>query len=92
MARVRVGVTIEAVPRVVWAAIADISTHVEWMDDAVEIRFTGRRREGAGTPSGVRRSTRLAPRQHARGERRGEHAAQHESGLAQRCPPVDGSW
>ena len=43
------GVTIEAAPRVVWAAISDIATHVEWMDDAVEIRFTGPRREGAGT-------------------------------------------
>jgi hypothetical protein len=32
----------------VWAAIKDISTHVEWMADAVEIRFTSRRRSGVG--------------------------------------------
>ena len=45
----RVGVTIEASPKAVWAAIQDISTHVEWMDDAVAIRFTSRRRAGVGT-------------------------------------------
>jgi uncharacterized protein YndB with AHSA1/START domain len=49
MARVRVGTTIDAPPRAVWAAIEDIATHVEWMDDAVEIRFTSRARHGVGT-------------------------------------------
>jgi hypothetical protein len=34
----------------VWDALADISSHVDWMEDAVAIRFTsGRRRHGVGT-------------------------------------------
>jgi hypothetical protein len=33
----------------VWAAISDISTHVNWMDDAVAITFTSPRRQGVGT-------------------------------------------
>jgi hypothetical protein len=34
----------------VWASIEDIASHVEWMEDAVAIRFTsGRRRSGVGT-------------------------------------------
>jgi hypothetical protein len=41
--------TIAAPPKVVWAAIEDISTHVNWMDDAVAIRFTSRRHHGVGT-------------------------------------------
>jgi len=49
VARIRVGVTIGAPPKAVWAAIADISTHVDWMREAVEIRFTSRRRQGVGT-------------------------------------------
>lgn len=32
-----------------WAAIEDISTHVDWMEDAVAIRFTSKRRRGVGT-------------------------------------------
>jgi uncharacterized protein YndB with AHSA1/START domain len=49
MARIRVQTTISAPPKAVWAAIADISTHVQWMDDAVAIRFTSKRRQGVGT-------------------------------------------
>ena len=32
-----------------WADVRHIASHVEWMEDAVEIRFVGRQREGAGT-------------------------------------------
>jgi hypothetical protein len=33
----------------VWASIKDIGSHVEWMEDAVAIRFTSSRRSGVGT-------------------------------------------
>ena len=48
MARIRVATTIDASPRVVWAAIEDINTHVTWMNDAVAIRFTSRNERGVG--------------------------------------------
>jgi hypothetical protein len=47
-ARIRVSVTIDAPPDVVWDDVRDIATHVEWMQDAVAIRFTGEAREGVG--------------------------------------------
>ena len=40
---------IEATPSEVWAAVEDISTHVNWMHDAVAIRFTTPQRQGVGT-------------------------------------------
>lgn len=40
---------IEATPEQVWAAVEDISTHVEWMHDATAIRFTTEQRAGVGT-------------------------------------------
>jgi uncharacterized protein YndB with AHSA1/START domain len=49
MARVRVRTTIAAPPEIVWAAISDVGTHVDWMEDAVAIRFTSERRQGVGT-------------------------------------------
>lgn len=49
MGRIRVSTVIDASPRRVWAEIADIARHVEWMDDAVSIRFTSGRRTGVGT-------------------------------------------
>jgi hypothetical protein len=49
MARVRVRIDIEAPPAVVWANVEDIATHVEWMEDAVAIRFDGDQRRGTGT-------------------------------------------
>jgi hypothetical protein len=49
VARIRVRAVIDAPPAVVWAELADIASHVTWMADAVEIRFTGDRREGVGT-------------------------------------------
>ena len=41
--------TISAPPKAVWAAISDIGSHVNWMDDAVAIHFTSRQRQGVGT-------------------------------------------
>ncbi|MDQ1395188.1 MAG: hypothetical protein QOG64_447 [Acidimicrobiaceae bacterium] len=40
MARVVVSIVIDAAPTEVWADVSDISTHVEWMQDAEAIRFT----------------------------------------------------
>ena len=37
-----------ASPAEVWRAVEDISTHVEWMRDAVEIRFLTEQRAGVG--------------------------------------------
>ena len=43
-------VVVRAAPAAVWAELADIPAHVEWMMDAVEIRFVGDgRRIGVGT-------------------------------------------
>lgn len=49
MSRVRVSTVIQAPPARVWEAVRDISSHVEWMEDAVAIRFTSARRDGVGT-------------------------------------------
>jgi uncharacterized protein YndB with AHSA1/START domain len=39
MGRVRVGTTVAASPRQVWAHIADVRAHAEWMRDAEAIRL-----------------------------------------------------
>lgn len=49
MARLRVQATIDAPAGVVWAELADIASHVEWMADAVALRFTSDRHAGVGT-------------------------------------------
>ena len=49
MGRIRVSTTIDAPPRRVWRDVRDIASHVEWMHDAVAIRFRTRRRRGVGT-------------------------------------------
>jgi len=49
MGKVRVGITIDASPDVVWDEVGVIERHVDWMADAVEIRFTSSRRRGVGT-------------------------------------------
>jgi len=49
MARIRVGITIDASPKVVWRSVEDITTHVEWMADAEAIRFLPGPRSGVGT-------------------------------------------
>ncbi len=48
MARIRVSVVIPASPRQVWDDVRNISSHVEWMTDALAIRFTSERRSGTG--------------------------------------------
>lgn len=49
MPRIEVATTIDAPPPVVWGQVRDIASHVGWMTDAEEIRFTSPRREGVGT-------------------------------------------
>lgn len=49
MSRVRVSTVIDASPPRVWAAVRDIASHVEWMEDAVAIRYTSPGRDGVGT-------------------------------------------
>jgi hypothetical protein len=39
---------LDASPNVVWRAVEDISTHPEWMRDAVEITFLTEQRQGVG--------------------------------------------
>jgi hypothetical protein len=47
--RLRVRTVLDAPPEQVWSDIEDIASHVEWMEDAVAIRFLGRARRGVGT-------------------------------------------
>ena len=49
MARIRVSTTLDAPPDVVWADLADIASHVEWMADARAIRFLTAQTAGVGT-------------------------------------------
>lgn len=49
MATIRVCTVIDAPPDAVWRAVEDISTHVDWMHDAVAIRFTSESTSGTGT-------------------------------------------
>jgi hypothetical protein len=59
MTSIRVATTIAAPPDAVWARIADIGSHVRWMDDAVAIRFTSATKAGVGTTFDC--DTRLGP-------------------------------
>lgn len=49
MPGVRVSVEIPAPPEEVWADVADVASHVEWMVDAREITFVSEQRTGVGT-------------------------------------------
>lgn len=49
MGRIRVSTVIDAPPARVWDEVRHVERHVDWMADAVEIRFTSRRRSGVGT-------------------------------------------
>ena len=49
MAEVTVVVEIDRTPTQVWSYLRDISSHVDWMADATEIRFTSEQTEGVGT-------------------------------------------
>ena len=49
MARIRVRTVLDAPPGVVWRDLQDISSHPEWMADAVAIRFLTAQTAGVGT-------------------------------------------
>jgi len=49
MARIRVSTVIDASPAQVWEVVRHVEDHVDWMHDAVAIRFTSGRRSGKGT-------------------------------------------
>ena len=49
MPRIRVSTVIDARPEVVWSAVENVATHVDWMKDAVAIEFTTTQRSGVGT-------------------------------------------
>lgn len=48
MGRIRVSTKIDAPPARVWDDIKDIASHVQWMEDAVAIRFTSPKHSGVG--------------------------------------------
>jgi len=56
---IEVSVTISAPLEAVWAAVADLESHVEWMADAESIAFLTARRRGLGTTMEV--ATRVGP-------------------------------
>ena len=49
MAHFRSSVSIDAPRNVVWAAVADVRRHSDWMADAAEIRLTSAQTTGVGT-------------------------------------------
>ena len=49
MGHIRVAVEIDAPPADVWSVVEPIERHVDWMADAVAIRFTGESTRGVGT-------------------------------------------
>lgn len=56
---VALSIEIPATPDEVWADLADVASHVEWMADAVAIEFLSSRRTGRGTRARV--MTRFGP-------------------------------
>ena len=59
MSHIYVSVVIDAPPSEVWAVVAPIERHVDWMADADAIRFEGPQRRGVGTRIAV--DTRVGP-------------------------------
>ena len=49
MPRIVVTTELDATPAEVWADLQDVGSHVEWMADAEEIRFTSEQQQGVGT-------------------------------------------
>jgi len=47
--RIRVAIDIDASPERVWRVVEPVERHVDWMADAVAIRFTSERTRGVGT-------------------------------------------
>lgn len=46
---IEVGIEIDATPEQVWHVVEPVERHVDWMHDAVAIRFTGEQTRGVGT-------------------------------------------
>ena len=59
MIEIRTTIVVEAPLETVWADLADIGSHIEWMVDAVAIRFTSPGDPGVGSTFDV--ATRLGP-------------------------------
>jgi carbon monoxide dehydrogenase subunit G len=49
MARISVSIEIDASPERVWEVVEPVERHVDWMADAVAIRFVGAQTRGVGT-------------------------------------------
>ena len=49
MSEIRVAIEIDAPPSRVWEVVEPVENHVDWMHDAVAIRFTGSQTRGVGT-------------------------------------------
>jgi carbon monoxide dehydrogenase subunit G len=49
MASLKVSTNVAAPPAQVWADLANIASHVEWMKDAVSLNFTSSSTQGVGT-------------------------------------------
>lgn len=49
MGRITVSIELDAPPDEVWRVVEPIERHVDWMADAVAIRFDGERTRGVGT-------------------------------------------
>lgn len=49
MSHIETSIEVGAPPALVWAHLADIGSHVEWMADAEAINFTSTSRQGTGT-------------------------------------------
>ncbi len=49
MSEIRVAIEIDAASSRVWEVVEPVENHVDWMHDAVAIRFTGSQTRGVGT-------------------------------------------
>lgn len=49
MSEIRVSIELDATPAQVWEVVEPVERHVDWMADAVEIRFRGEQTRGVGT-------------------------------------------
>ena len=49
MARISVRIELDATPQRVWEVVEPVENHVDWMHDAVAIRFQGEQTRGVGT-------------------------------------------
>ena len=49
MSQISVSIDIDATPAQVWAVVEPVERHIDWMHDAVAIRFTSEQTRGTGT-------------------------------------------